>query len=134
MRARTRPRRCGTTTRRWAWVAAWRRNPAPTTPSPPGGGQGWGRRGIEQALTPALSPPPPPRGGGGGGGPAGDRAGPHPGPLPHAGEGEDGRRSRAGNSGGAIQIINAREHNLKSMTVDIPHNKFSVVTGVSGSG
>jgi excinuclease ABC subunit A len=34
----------------------------------------------------------------------------------------------------SIQIINAREHNLKSMTVDIPHNKFSVVTGVSGSG
>ncbi|MDB5946373.1 MAG: uvrA2, partial [Ramlibacter sp.] len=34
----------------------------------------------------------------------------------------------------AIQIINAREHNLKSLSVDIPHNKFSVVTGVSGSG
>jgi excinuclease ABC subunit A len=33
-----------------------------------------------------------------------------------------------------IQIVNAREHNLKSMSVDIPHNKFSVVTGVSGSG
>jgi excinuclease ABC subunit A len=33
-----------------------------------------------------------------------------------------------------IQIINAREHNLKSLSVDIPHNKFSVVTGVSGSG
>ena len=34
----------------------------------------------------------------------------------------------------AIEIINAREHNLKSMTVSIPHNKFSVITGVSGSG
>jgi excinuclease ABC subunit A len=34
----------------------------------------------------------------------------------------------------AIQIVNAREHNLKSMSVNIPHNKFSVVTGVSGSG
>ena len=34
----------------------------------------------------------------------------------------------------AIQIINAREHNLKSLSVDIPHGKFSVVTGVSGSG
>ena len=33
-----------------------------------------------------------------------------------------------------IQIVNAREHNLKSLSVDIPHNKFSVVTGVSGSG
>ena len=34
----------------------------------------------------------------------------------------------------AIQIVNAREHNLKSLSVDIPHNKFSVITGVSGSG
>jgi len=34
----------------------------------------------------------------------------------------------------AIEIVNAREHNLKSLTVDIPHNKFSVITGVSGSG
>jgi len=35
---------------------------------------------------------------------------------------------------GAIRIVNAREHNLKSMTVDIPRGKFNVVTGVSGSG
>ena len=34
----------------------------------------------------------------------------------------------------AIRIVNAREHNLKSMNVDIPHGKFTVVTGVSGSG
>ncbi len=34
----------------------------------------------------------------------------------------------------AIQIINAREHNLKSLSVDIPRGKFTVVTGVSGSG
>ena len=34
----------------------------------------------------------------------------------------------------AIQIVNAREHNLKSLSVDIPHGKFSVITGVSGSG
>lgn len=34
----------------------------------------------------------------------------------------------------AIQIVNAKEHNLKSLSVDIPHNKFTVVTGVSGSG
>jgi excinuclease ABC subunit A len=33
-----------------------------------------------------------------------------------------------------IRIVNAREHNLKSMDVDIPRGKFSVVTGVSGSG
>ena len=35
---------------------------------------------------------------------------------------------------GCIQIINAREHNLKSLSVNIPRGKFSVVTGVSGSG
>jgi excinuclease ABC subunit A len=33
-----------------------------------------------------------------------------------------------------IRIVNAREHNLKSMDVDIPRGKFSVITGVSGSG
>jgi excinuclease ABC subunit A len=33
-----------------------------------------------------------------------------------------------------IQIINAREHNLKGLSVDIPRGKFTVVTGVSGSG
>jgi excinuclease ABC subunit A len=34
----------------------------------------------------------------------------------------------------AIEIVNAKEHNLRSLSVDIPHNKFSVITGVSGSG
>ncbi|MBN9409665.1 MAG: excinuclease ABC subunit UvrA [Burkholderiales bacterium] len=34
----------------------------------------------------------------------------------------------------AIEIVNAREHNLKSLSVDIPRGKFNVVTGVSGSG
>ncbi|MFG6446805.1 excinuclease ABC subunit UvrA [Roseateles sp. BYS180W] len=33
-----------------------------------------------------------------------------------------------------IRIVNAREHNLKSVDVSIPRGKFSVVTGVSGSG
>ena len=33
-----------------------------------------------------------------------------------------------------IRIINARENNLKSVTLDIPKNKLVVVTGVSGSG
>jgi excinuclease ABC subunit A len=33
-----------------------------------------------------------------------------------------------------IRIVNAKEHNLKNMSVAIPHNKFSVITGVSGSG
>ena len=34
----------------------------------------------------------------------------------------------------AIEIVNAKEHNLKSLSVDIPRGKFNVVTGVSGSG
>jgi excinuclease ABC subunit A len=33
-----------------------------------------------------------------------------------------------------IQIVNAKENNLKSLSVDIPRGKFNVVTGVSGSG
>jgi excinuclease ABC subunit A len=33
-----------------------------------------------------------------------------------------------------IRIHNAREHNLKGVDVDIPRNRFTVVTGVSGSG
>ncbi len=36
--------------------------------------------------------------------------------------------------GNAIRIHNAREHNLKNIDVEIPRNRFSVVTGVSGSG
>lgn len=41
----------------------------------------------------------------------------------HAIEGED-----------VVRIVNAHEHNLKGLNVDIPHNRFNVVTGVSGSG
>jgi len=33
-----------------------------------------------------------------------------------------------------IKIINAREHNLKGLSVNIPRGQFTVVTGVSGSG
>jgi excinuclease ABC subunit A len=44
------------------------------------------------------------------------------------------RRDAARAHGEAIQIVNAREHNLKGLSVDIPRGKFSVVTGVSGSG
>ena len=50
----------------------------------------------------------------------------------------DGAKSRNDGStnapANAIQIINAREHNLKSLSVNIPRGKFTVVTGVSGSG
>ena len=34
----------------------------------------------------------------------------------------------------AIRIVNAKEHNLKNLSVDVPRGKFNVVTGVSGSG
>src|SRR4029077_14119649 len=34
----------------------------------------------------------------------------------------------------SIRIHNAREHNLKSIDVEIPRNEFTVITGVSGSG
>ena len=34
----------------------------------------------------------------------------------------------------AIRIHNAREHNLKNLDVEIPREKFTVITGVSGSG
>ncbi|MEE8311296.1 MAG: excinuclease ABC subunit UvrA [Candidatus Binatia bacterium] len=34
----------------------------------------------------------------------------------------------------AIRIVNAREHNLKSVDLDIPRDRFTVITGISGSG
>ncbi|MCA0243750.1 MAG: excinuclease ABC subunit UvrA [Proteobacteria bacterium] len=34
----------------------------------------------------------------------------------------------------AIRIVNAREHNLKSLSVAVPRGRFNVITGVSGSG
>jgi len=37
-------------------------------------------------------------------------------------------------SNGAIRIHNAREHNLKGVEIAIPRNRFTVITGVSGSG
>ncbi|MEJ2382256.1 MAG: excinuclease ABC subunit UvrA [Gammaproteobacteria bacterium] len=35
---------------------------------------------------------------------------------------------------GMIRIHNAREHNLKGVDIDIPRDRFTVITGVSGSG
>lgn len=34
----------------------------------------------------------------------------------------------------SIQVLGAREHNLKNIDIDIPKKKFVVITGVSGSG
>jgi len=36
--------------------------------------------------------------------------------------------------GNAIRVHHAREHNLKNIDVEIPRERFSVITGVSGSG
>ncbi|MGH8129198.1 MAG: excinuclease ABC subunit UvrA, partial [Gammaproteobacteria bacterium] len=39
-----------------------------------------------------------------------------------------------GQTANAITITNAREHNLRGVSVSIPRERFTVVTGVSGSG
>ncbi len=33
-----------------------------------------------------------------------------------------------------IEVIGAREHNLKNISVALPRNQFTVITGISGSG
>ena len=37
-------------------------------------------------------------------------------------------------SANVIRVVGARVHNLKNITVEIPRNKFVVITGLSGSG
>jgi excinuclease ABC subunit A len=49
---------------------------------------------------------------------------------PHARYGRGGNR----HDRNSIVIHNAREHNLKNVDVQIPRDKFTVITGVSGSG
>ena len=41
---------------------------------------------------------------------------------------------RLGRRNGSISIRNAREHNLHGTDIDIPRDRFTVITGVSGSG
>jgi excinuclease ABC subunit A len=61
-------------------------------------------------------------------------------PNPVAAVGEPraayGATARPGNdrARGAVVIHNAREHNLKSIDVQIPRDRLTVITGVSGSG
>ncbi len=45
-----------------------------------------------------------------------------------------GRPLQAALRSNAIRIHNAREHNLQNVDVEIPRNRFTVITGVSGSG
>ncbi len=62
---------------------------------------------------------------------------PHPRPLPGGARELMPPLPRHGGEGGGegvIRIHNAREHNLKGVDVDIPRNRFTVITGVSGSG
>jgi excinuclease ABC subunit A len=53
-------------------------------------------------------------------------------------EGRRGERPQPGPVGEAapkeIRVLGARHHNLKNLSLDIPRNRFVVVTGLSGSG
>ncbi len=96
---------------------------------------------LSGPLTPALSPK-------GRGGRLSRREGRFLPSLPLAGEGRgEGTPPLAGDSTSplaakdqraaasrTIRIHNAREHNLKSVEVEIPRDRFTVITGVSGSG
>ncbi len=59
-------------------------------------------------------------------------ANPSPGASRHPLPAERGEGQRE--QSGTIKIINAREHNLKGVTAEIPLGKLVAVTGVSGSG
>ncbi|MDQ7988491.1 MAG: excinuclease ABC subunit A [Candidatus Dactylopiibacterium sp.] len=55
-------------------------------------------------------------------------------PLPAAHAAEPASHYRAVPQLDAIDVVHAREHNLKNVSLAIRHNTFTVVTGVSGSG
>jgi|GEM_PF-331 len=65
----------------------------------------WGRAGVGARVKKRSAP-----------------GSPHP-KLPPAGEGAN-----------CIRIVNAKEHNLKNLSVNIPRGQFNVISGVSGSG
>ena len=44
------------------------------------------------------------------------------------------RDADVGQADGAVEIVRAREHNLKNVDITLPRNRFTVITGVSGSG
>lgn len=44
------------------------------------------------------------------------------------------KASEPSGQGRMLHVVGARTHNLKNVSVEIPHNKFTVLTGVSGSG
>ncbi|MFT3927372.1 MAG: excinuclease ABC subunit UvrA [Myxococcales bacterium] len=48
--------------------------------------------------------------------------------------GRSASRGRISEEPDAIQVVRAREHNLKNVDVEIPHGKFVALTGPSGSG
>ena len=61
---------------------------------------------------------------------------------PHGPEGASTSRSPesgvrdapGGRTGGAVEVVRARENNLKNVDIRLPRNRFTVITGVSGSG
>jgi excinuclease ABC subunit A len=54
-------------------------------------------------------------------------------PLPGAADSGDLGAAGRG-AGGSIEIVGARENNLKNLSVSLPLHRLTVVTGVSGSG
>jgi excinuclease ABC subunit A len=55
-------------------------------------------------------------------------------PAPHSEVAEAPPAPRANAGFGAIEVVGARENNLKNLSVSIPHRELTVITGVSGSG
>jgi excinuclease ABC subunit A len=56
------------------------------------------------------------------------------GPAPLLKVAESSALPYGGGDNHSIRIHNAREHNLKSIDVNVPRDKFTVITGISGSG